>query len=60
MNPFPRIQKLGEKAYKDGKTKSDNPYQYHSLRNSGPMKAAAWSTGWNRARKEVEQSIREV
>ena len=53
MIVFPKIQELGYKAFKKGIPKEKNPFQYHSLKNQGPQKAAAWSTGWERAKKQA-------
>ena len=54
MKPYPKVQNLGYQAYKIGVPKEKNPFQYHSLKNQGPQKAAAWLTGWNEAKKRSE------
>ena len=58
MKVFPKIQTLGFNAYRLGIPKSRNPFQYCSLRNKGPQKAAAWSTGWELAKKVGVNSLK--
>jgi hypothetical protein len=54
MKPHPKIQTLGYQAYKMGIPKTKNPFQYHSLKNQGPQKAAAWNTGWEKAKMRAK------
>lgn len=46
IKPYPKIREQGFNASLTGKKKTDNPYQYCSLKNHGPQKAAAWNAGY--------------